>query len=87
MMLSILSSNDMFYVCVLSVLYDSWISIDLTVSIKTTTTTTTITSIVYYYRNIEYSDICCWQFSTYDDFHIYIYLHLSIVISQVDHQK
>ena len=34
------SSNYLFYMCVLYVLYDSWVSTDLSVSIKTTTTTT-----------------------------------------------
>ena len=33
------SSNYLFYMCVLYVLYDSWVSTDLSVSIKTTTTT------------------------------------------------
>ena len=39
-----------FYVCVVYVLYDSWVSTDLSVSIKTTTTTTKITYVNVYHE-------------------------------------
>ena len=45
------SSNYLFLrVCVLYVLYDSWVSTDLSVSIKTTTTTTTTTTVINYIK-------------------------------------
>ena len=44
-----------FYVCVLYVLYDSWVSTDLSVSIKTTTTTTVYSSVMIYFAIKMYS--------------------------------